>query len=437
MRTLWISIFGLIVVLGGAWGLWLYQDSQKTVLLTVAAGERGSDSFTLMSEISEVVDRHSKKIRLEVIESRNASEGISLIAGGQAQLATIENNTPAYSNIQLVADLFSDYYLLVTREEDTLSLRGLPPLRSITDLPGQSVIIPESGTTGNLSFWSAIDHYKVAPESFRTYALPLSKAMEQFIDGKADAIFFLRSLRDPFLLGFLEEAGLRNLRFKFVPIDQADAMKLKRPYLEPAKIVKGAFDGAISLPREDVVVPSLDRLLVAGRTVDPEAVFELVQVIFNNRLDLLNRMPLSSSIQDPRQEGSAALGLHEGATRYFDRDQPSFLQENAEPMALIVTVLAMMISAILALRRNLSSTAKNRADVYNDQLLDISARARTCDEMSELRAMRGELGTVMETAVRALDEDRVTEEGFQSFSMLWGSVRDTVNDRIQDIREQN
>ena len=252
--------------------------------------------------------------------------------------------------------------------------------------------------------------------------------------GKTDAIFFLLSLRDPFLLRFIEETGLRNMKVRFISIDQAEAMQLKRPYLHAEKVVRGSFDGALPLPVDDLLVPSLHRLLVAGSQVNSDLINQLIETVFSNRLDLLIRMPLSSGIRDPRQTGSAGLGLHEGAQRFYDRNQPSFLQENAEPMALLVTMLAMSISAFLALRRSLKARAKNKADVYNDQLLDIASRARNSRDMESLQAMRAELGEVLERVVHALDVDQVTEQGFQSFSLLWSSVRETVNERIRDLR---
>ena len=435
MRAFWILLFTVIFALAIAGGWWVYQDSQRITTLDVAAGQRGADSHTLMLEISQVLERHSSNLRLNILEGRDVDDGVTMIENGAAHLATVSANTPAYSNIQLVANLFSDYFLMITRvEPEKPATDDFASLQRVTDLPGHGIIIPEAGSNANYAFWSVVDHYKVPPESFRTYVLPREQAMERFISGGADAIFFMLSLRDPFLLRFIEEAGLRNMKLKFMPIDQARAMRLKRPFMSEATIVKGAFDGRMPLPANDIAVPSVNRMLVAGKDVGVAAINELVRTVFANRLDLLIRMPLSSSISDPRKDETAVLSLHDGAQQYFDRNEPSFLQEHSESMAFVITILAMIGSAVLALRRNLMARAKNRADVYNVELLEIAARARQSEDVSSLRAMRDELGAVMEKVVQALDTDKVTDEGFQSFSTLWGSVRDTVNDRIQDLR---
>lgn len=443
MRRIWIPVFGLILAIaaGGYW--YVFERDVAPTELRVLAGARGSDAFVLMSEISEVVERHSATVRLRVMEGSTSSNSISAINEQRVDLATIESNTPAYSDIKLVANLFVDYFLLVSRQPDRepalpagqqamLDAAGVQP-RTVTDLPQMRIAIPPSGSAANRAFWSVVDHYKVPPERLKTVAVNTERAEVEFLAGRVDAIFVVSSLRDPFLLSLIGEAGLRNVALNFVPIDQADAMKLKRPYLNAETVVKGAFDGALPLPKTDIVVPGLNRLLVAGDWVEEEAIRELVDVVFSNRLDLLIRMPLSSSIANPRDQGLVSLGLHGGAESFYDRDQPSFLQENAEPMALVVTISALLFSAALGLRRSMAGRAKNRADTYNEQLLDIARRARETRDVAELKALSDELAEVLETVVHALDTDQVTEEGFQSFGLLWGSVRDTLRDQQREM----
>ncbi|MFD0916657.1 TAXI family TRAP transporter solute-binding subunit [Pseudahrensia aquimaris] len=428
MRWIYGLFFALILAVG-AGGVWfIYGKPQEPKILTVYAGPRDGDAFTLMREISQVVLRHSDTLRLRVRPSLNSSVNIRRLRAGEAELATVESNTPAYSDIQLVADLFSDYFILIAHADK--------PIYRMQDLPNHRITIPEDGSSGSRSFWSVVDHYSVAPESFRSLSVSGELGKEQFMQRKSDAIFLVNSLRDPSFLSFLEEARLRGIDMRFIAIDQAQAMSLKRPFIQASKIVRGAFDGSGPLPVKDIETATLQRLLVARDDADEDAVNELVNIIFEKRLDLLIRMPLSANIAGPNVNQGASLPFHPGAARYYDRDKPSFLQENAEPLALIITILAMIGSALLALRRSLSAKAKNKADVYNVRLLEISRHARESKDMAELMALQEELSTVLETVVKALDSDQVTEEGFQSFAFLWNSVRDVVNERRQEISAQ-
>jgi hypothetical protein len=142
---------------------------------------------------------------------------------------------------------------------------------------------------------------------------------------------------------------------------------------------------------------------------------------------------LASAINAPDETQGLSVPLHEGAQAFYNRDQPSFVQENAEPLALGVTVLTLILSGLIALRSRFVSSQKNKADIYNHQLLDIQKQAMLADEAEELDLLKVDLSNVLQTVVIALDTDEVTDEGFQSFSLLWDAVRETINDRYRQI----
>ena len=425
MRLIYFAIFSLIVVVAG-YGVWsIYGAPKEMTTLTVSAGPRGSDSYVLMEEISEVMERHSDTVRLRVFASQNSSISVSRLHNGVVDLATVEENTPAYADVRLVSRLYPDDFLFITRDTS--------PIFRIDQILGKRIAIPEDGSSRNQAFWSVIDHYRLPPRGFSTLPVNKKLAVEAFIRGEVDALFVVNSIRDPFLVHFLEELRQRNIAIRFLPIDQAQAMALKRPFLKPIEIVRGAFDGSGPVPRVPVKTASIDRLLVARTNADPEAVAELVRVIFENRLDLLIRLPLSASIRGPDQNGTATLSYHVGAQSYYDRDKPHFLQENAEPIALGVTVFAMLLSALLALRRSLGAVAKNRADVYNIKLLEIAQDAASTDDIEQLGQLRAQMAEIFEKVVHALDKDQVTEESFRSFSFIYSIVTEQINTRQNEL----
>ncbi len=425
MQRVKILFVVVLVVIAGAVG-WNYtQRSPDPVLLTVAAGPKGGDSHTLLSEVAEVLERHSDSVRIEVHSSKNSSTNISFVNSGKFDMATISSATPTAASVRLIADLFPDYFILITRADSNIT--------RLTDLTGHSIAVPEDGSSDSLAFWSTVDHYDIPTGAFSFHATNLETGTKLFLSGKVDAIFMLKSLRDANMLKLIEDAGLKQLALRFVPIDQADAIALKRPFISSGTVVRGAFDGNPVLPRFDVNTATLHRLLVANSSIEDAPIREITRILFEHRLDLLTRIPLAASIIGARMERGATLPYHDGATSYYNRDEPSFLQENAEPIALLITIAAMMASGLLALRSRFSSTQKNRLDSYNYQLLDIADKVRAANNQGDLKNLREELFSVLETVVRALDTDDVTEEGFQSFSFLWESVRETINDRKTEL----
>ncbi|MBO6813637.1 MAG: TAXI family TRAP transporter solute-binding subunit [Rhizobiaceae bacterium] len=420
------SLFALIIaVLVGSVAYWLYSRDQGPVVLSVGAGPYRSDSHELMKEVADVVARHSDTIRLKVIATSDSSRNISLLNADKVDMATIRSDTPVVNAVRMVADLFPDYFQIITRRD-----RGID---TVPDLGGKRIAIPRFGTDEFRSFWIVGDHYDLPIEKMDWKVMQFGAASQALLSGKVDALFTVRSLRDRLLINLFEDAELKGIGLDFLSIDQAPAMALKRPFLRVGEVPLGAFAGSSPTPADNTQVPTVERILVTRKDVPDEAVRELTRILFEHRLDLVIRFALASAISEPDAGRGLNVPLHDGAQQYFDRNEPSFLQENAEPLALGVTLFAMLLSGLLALRSRLVSSQKNRMDSYNYVLLEIAQNARQAGSMAEIGSIREQMFDLLESVVKALDTDDVTEEGFQSFSFLWESVREILNERSREI----
>ncbi|MEM9278820.1 MAG: TAXI family TRAP transporter solute-binding subunit [Pseudomonadota bacterium] len=419
----WISVLLIITIVVG--GYFYLNRQLAPVVVKIGSGPFRSDSHELMKEVADVVSRHSGNIVVEVVPTRDSSNNISLLNEGKVDFATIRSDTPVVKNVRQVANLFPDYFQLLTRADR--------PVFKVTDLIGKKVAIPRFGTDEFRSFWIVGDHYDLPITEVKWITMSFDEAREQLLSGQVDAIFTVRSLRDRLLVNLFEDAELKNLKLRFVALDQAEALAIKRPFLNVGEVPKGAFLGKGPTPRIDTVTATVDRVLVTREDLDDATVRELTRILFEHRLDLTIRFALASAIKKPDFDVGFGIPLHDGAIQYFDRNEPTFIQENAEPLALLVTLTAMLGSSFFALRSRFVSSQKNRMDNYNYMLLDIADAARECSTIPELKDLKNRLFSVLEEVVRALDRDAVTEEGFQSFSLLWESVREILNDRISEI----
>ena len=419
-----VLIFGLVAGL-----LWLQRDTGPTVL-AIAAGPRGSDAHTLMIETAAVVQRHSDELRLDVRTTRGASRNMTLLSSGAVDLATVRSDTPIASNVRAVADLFPDYFQIITGPGRRIA--------NVNELEGRRVAIPPHGTDENRSFHMLLDHYDVEASEVRWRALPFAQAASALLAGEIDALFTVRSLRDSRLIRLFEDASLSRKRLDFVAVDQAPAIAIKRPFISTATIPVGTYTGRNPTPDADTLTASVTRMLVTREDVDDDAINELARIMFGNRLDLTTRFALAAALREPGvlNSSGASAPVHEGVQSWIDRDEPTFLQENAEPIALVVTVTSLMLSLLLGLRARLNSVQKNHLDAYNYDLLALGEQAHSAATREELDALKIEHYAVLERIVRALDTDEVTEEGFQSFSLLWNGVRETIDDRARQIERR-
>jgi uncharacterized protein len=413
-----VIVLGLVGIALVVW-LWFARERPPTVL-TVGAGPLNSDSYQLIREVAEVVERHSDRIRLKVIATADSSHNIALLNIGGVDLATIRADTPVISNIRLVADLFPDFFQILVAPGSGINRIG--------DLAGKRVAIPAFGTDEFRSFWVVGDHYDLSLTAFNWQAVPFETAAADLLAGRIDALFTVRSLRDRLLLNLFEDATLKGVGIRFLEIDQAEAIAVKRPFLSPGRVPKGTYVGNQPTPDRDKRTAVVERVLVSRDDVDAASVAELTRVLFENRLDLTIRFALASAIRQPDLSLGLNVPLHDGAAQFYTRDEPNFLQQNAEPLALMVTVFAMLLSGLYAIRTQFINRQKNRMDTYNYELLAIADRARAASADADFSAIRMEMVRLLESVVHELDTDEVTAEGFLAFSRLWESVREIVNE---------
>ena len=131
----WLTFLAVVASIAVAAGGFLYYGQNGVVtVLRVGAGTYNSDSFELMKEVADVVKRHSDTLEIEVVATRDSSTNISLLNDGLVELATIRNDTPVVSNVRQVANLFPDYFQIIT-----LSDR---PVYRVVDLIGKKIAIP-------------------------------------------------------------------------------------------------------------------------------------------------------------------------------------------------------------------------------------------------------------------------------------------------------
>jgi len=421
-RVLVLIVIGLIVTsLAGFYIYFNLQQDETTI--SVGSGPYRSDSYELMQQIADVVERNSDWLRLDVVPTHDSSQNISFLNEKKIDAATIRSDTPVAKDVRLVASLFPDFFQILTRADR--------PIFQVRNLIGRKVAIPRFGTDEFRSFWIIGDHYDLPINAVKWEAMEFTLATKKLLSGEVDAIFTVRSLRDRLLLNLIEDAELKREAIRFLPIHQAEAIALKRPFLNTGIVPAGAFLGKGPTPIADARTVTVDRMLVTREELDPEIIRELTRILFEHRLDLTIRFALASAIRKPDPDLGFGVPLHEGSHQYYSRDEPSFIQENAEPLALMVTVLAMLISSLIAMRSRWVSTQKDRMDTYNYALLDIAEAARNADCPNELETLKTELFAKLERVVVALDSDQVTDKGFQSFSLLWESVHDIVNDRAK------
>jgi uncharacterized protein len=414
-----LSLGGLVWFAIDLWG------RHRTHHLVLAAGNPTGESYILAKAIEKVVEAQMPQVAIDVQESKGSSENLDRLAQGKADLVTAQADVPAGNKARTVAILYPDSFQLV--------VQGKSPIQKFTDLKGKRIGLPSKGGQYD-SFILVAQHFGLTPQDFVFISENDQAADGAFQQGQVDAIFRVRAIGNLGIATLIKDHGGRLL-----PIEQADAMRVQYPAFEPTKLPKGAYKGSNPVvPADELTTVSVQRLLLAHERVNPEILRQITQVINENRRELKaaipenfgNTAPLVANIRRPELTGGTGIPMHPGALAYYDRDEPSFIQKNADYLALILTVALLGGSWLWELKRWVDRRRKDIADNYIEQAI-VLMNAPIAPQ-----AVLKELDRLFEQVAAELVREGISQESFRTFNEAYKTVREVIVRKAKNLASQ-
>ncbi len=377
--------------------------SNQTQTVRLATGSSSGEYYAFAQAIAQVTHSHYPKLKIEVVESSGSNQNMVDVNAGTVELAMVQSDTPTQGNVQAIASLYPEMYHFMVGNKSQIT--------SLTEMRGKRIAIMPEGSGSNTLFWPLIAHYGLTSEDITALPMPATEAYGALKSDRVDALFQVIGLGNE-AIGTLLRSGKANL----VPIQQIASLQLSQPYLETVTIPQGAYDGAKPIPARDLPAVSVSALLIANKNVEPEVVRNLTKVLYEHRSELIAINPRTARIQHPEASRNLGFPLHAGASSYHNKDKPSFLIEYAEPIGLLVSVGVLLASSLWQLRQWLLNRQKDRADMYNLEILKLIEAVNQSQRIQELEDLHSQLLQIFKQVVVDLDEDRISPESFQSFT---------------------
>jgi uncharacterized protein len=396
---------------------------KRTYQLTLAAGSASGESYSLSKAIEAVVEAEHPRIQINVIESSGTQDNLDRLDKNQAQLATAQADVAAGPQVRTIAILYSDNFQLIVPQAS--------PIKQFIDLKGKRIGLQTKGGQYK-SFLEVANHFGLAESDFTFIGNSDQEADQAFRDGQADAIFRVRAIGNPSIATLIQRYNGR-----LVPIEQAQAMRLKVPAFEPNRLPRGAYQGSQPVvPAADLETIAVQRLLVARSTVPPDVIQAITRVLNEHRRELMAAIPdghpeispLVASIAQPSVTGGTGMPLHPGAADYYNRNNPSFIQENADYVGLLLTLVLLLGSWGWELKNWLEHSRKNLADEYVGKVIDLmkSVQNKQLDPKDALDAIDRTFGE----AANALVDEGISQESFRTFNEAYKTVREVIIRKI-------
>jgi TRAP transporter TAXI family solute receptor len=403
----------------------------RTQYLTLAAGDSGGESYILGGALKKVVERHYPRIRITLLETGGTVENLKMLDEGRAQLATAQSDILPGPRARILAVLYDDTFQLMVPQSSQV--------QHFLDLRGMRIALARNGGQFQ-SFLQVAEHFDLHERDFHFIGSNDETADQAFLNGQADAVFRVRAIGNP-----STQQLVRTNKVRFLPIEQAAAMKIEQPAFDPALIPEGAYQGNPPVPAQNLPTIAVHRTLLARDSANPDAIRAITGVLIDRRQEILQEIPahlaevrlLLVQVRQPDSHAGFGPPLHPGAVNFYDKDKPSFLQTNADYLGLIFTAGCMVASRIWQLNRWMQKQQKNAADLYSKRVVALIRAAQEVNSIEPLDAIWRDLLAILADAVRDLDAEKISEESFHSFRSILQIGMDVTRERRAILSSSN
>jgi TRAP transporter TAXI family solute receptor len=395
-----------------------YFKEDKPKELIIGAGSKSGEAYKFAQAIAKVTTKYFPEVHIKVRQTAGSKENMLLLESRQIDLATVQADIEAVPSARIISNLYPDMFQLIVRKD--------AGIETFHDLKGKKIALSSKGGGQWVSFWFTANHYGLYNDDIQSISLSSTAAVDAMINGEIDAIFKVRAPRNQTIMNIISSCPS-----KLIPINQAQAMKLKQPALEIGKIPIGAYSGNPLIPENDLPTIAVSRLLIGHKDSDSEAIRLITKILFERRLELLKITPLAGFISQPNWNEGTFIPIHRGAQSFFDRKKPSYFVENADFLALILTILIMLGSGLLGLKNRVSGSQKNLADKHTQEIVSIMENIRQNNDVDAvwLSTKKEELLTILTDVINELDKDKISTEGFQFFSFTWKAAYSLIREK--------
>jgi len=199
------SVVALALIVGGFYGYRMVSGDQAQHEIVIATGPDTGTYHALGQALARVLEDASVVASAEVLSTGGSVENMERIdgAGGGADLAFVQSDTPVGNNARLVAPLYNEVlHILVSRLD-------ADEIRSIYDLRGRRVSLGPAGSGTRQLSKRVLEHF--GAEIGEDLALLPADATAGLIDGSVDAAFILNAIPSRMVTELAEKDAIRFL----------------------------------------------------------------------------------------------------------------------------------------------------------------------------------------------------------------------------------
>jgi len=413
----------------------------KKTTYKIAISNKNTSLYTVGKPITELIEKQHSDVQFDRITNTTGSfQNCQKLVDGEVDFAILQNVVAGEVylkakaegkklNIRTVLPLYEQVLFVIYHD-------SVPTPKSLPDLiRGKRVGVgPQSSGTAWLMDRIFRD-FGIEPDDYTPYYSPFSKNV---ISDSLDVSCSFTTFQNPRIIRMLTEQG--GKLFSLDDVSQVnrgsavDGFCMKMWAAKPFVIPRNIY---YEKPAKPVLTIATDAVLLCRGDIDEIYIHDFVKTIMKNKPFLVHETAVLNSLTENFNKGILNFPLHEGASRYLDRNEPSYLEKYAEAMGFVLSVFLMVLTGGSSLVRWNKQRKKDRIDVYYMKIIEVERHIADMETVEDGEQAIYKLHSLRQKAFQNMVKEKlVADSSFQIFLTLIEGAIGRIREAMEDMERR-
>ena len=417
-----IAVFIAVAIVSVIYFL-AFEEEKETWI--IGSGEEGGNYDAVANALADYL-RKSKGWQVQIRKSSGSGENLELLGQGKVDLCLVQNDFPGNESTKALASLYDECLHVIVGSR----------ISSLEDFREGTISVGQKGGGTEALAKAMIKQLGVPTESLKWRNESLKEGLNGLKTGTSTAVCVVTGIGNPVVAKAFKDGNLSLLPLGELP---GEGLAYNYPFVEAAIIPQRVYSTGPGrgLPEKSLPTVGTRVVLACGSNLSESDTLELTRTLMEGRAALTKGHPLLARMTPPKVSTELQFSLHEGARQYYERDEPGFVQNWAEPIGLLLSVLAVAWGIGVALREFILDQRKDSLDVYFEQVDELTTELVDGITIKRAKDIAQSLHSIRrETTKKLVNEELAANESFVIFQRQLHTAQQMVNEKLRKTRKE-
>lgn len=351
----------------------IYLKFNENKVLIMATGSKEGFYYKMGKSIKEIVEKETN-YKVELLYTKGSQHNLQLLNMDSVDLAIIQGDIVTVNSEKSIIPLFPEILHVIVRKNCGFS--------SYEEVLENQICIGGQGSGMNTTNRRILSHFTPL-RKMKLCESPFTETINRMLNNEIDIGFFFTGLNSSGLSRILN-----SHQFEHIGLDNSESnggniisLITKYPLYYPFVLPKNYYG---SQPKSPIFSLSSPAMMITNSKLPSSTAYDLSKIIYENRTRISQKSEISLDWGGNLNYKNLTTPLHEGSSKYFFKDEPSFLERYVEVISLFATLFISLGSLAFARLRLFKKRNQKNLDELTYEIKEIYDKLYAIDHMTSM-----------------------------------------------------